>query len=77
MEIFKQSNDNFFKAAEALRKGIQFPELIFVAEDENAAPIILEGHLRMTAMMLEESLIPSEVKAIIGFSNNLPGWALF
>ncbi|MGB7957292.1 MAG: hypothetical protein WCF77_00405 [Minisyncoccia bacterium] len=77
LEIFKQSNDNFWKAAEVFKNGTQFPELIFVAENEKADPIILEGHLRMTAMMLEESSIPNEIEVIMGLSENLSQWALF
>jgi len=77
VEMFEQSNAHFLKAAEFFKKGDKFPDLIFVSENQNTDPIILEGHLRMTAMMLEEASILPETELVIGFSGHLSKWALF
>jgi hypothetical protein len=36
--------------------------------------VVLEGHLRLTAYLLADEFSPAEVRAIVGFSNNLTRW---
>lgn len=73
-EIFNVSNKNFLKAAEFLRGGGSFPEMVLVARNENSPLIVLEGHLRLTAYALAPEYIPETLTAIVGFSENLGQW---
>ncbi|MEW5805717.1 MAG: hypothetical protein AB1721_03290 [Patescibacteria group bacterium] len=75
--IFKQSNDRFFKAAEAIKRGRSFPRLIFLSRDENSPVVVLEGHVRLTAYMLAPERIPDPLEVIIGFSEKLDEWNLY
>ncbi len=72
--VFGQSNEPFIKAACAVERGIVFPEIIVVGKDQATGFVVLEGHLRLTAYLLAEEFSPEEVRAIVGFSNNLTRW---
>ena len=73
-EIFGVSNKNFLKAAEFLRNGGNFPEMVLVAKNEDSQLIVLEGHLRLTAYSLASDRIPKKLIAVVGFSENISNW---
>ncbi len=77
VEIFKQSNKNFFEAAESLKQGAVFPEPILVAKNEKTGLVVLEGHLRLTAYFMVPDFIPEQLEVIIGFSEGLEKWDLY
>ena len=68
-------NDGFIEAAEALGQGIEFPELILVRPDDSAPPVVLEGHLRLTAYALAPEHTPEDLLVIMGQDPKLVGWA--
>ena len=70
IEIFNKSNERFLNAAKSLIGGNKFPPMILVSKDKNSFIIVLEGHLRLTAYMLELKKTPSQIKAIIGYSKD-------
>lgn len=74
IEIFNVSNKYFYEVFEKLRKGFLFPEIILIAENEKSNPIILEGHVRLTAMLINSKYIPEKLEVIMGLSNNLCDW---
>jgi hypothetical protein len=74
---FDVANDNYFGVHEAIKEGKKLPYMIFVAKNENDALVVLEGHTRLTAYFLDPLLIPSELEAIVGFSEELPSWVLY
>lgn len=74
LEFYGESNEGFIKAAEHIKSGGTFPNIILVAKDEKSDLVILEGHLRMTAYFLSEEHIPSELEVIIGFSKAIDKW---
>lgn len=76
-EIFNQSNERFLSVAENIKNGIKFPRLIFLASDESASIVVIEGHLRLTAYMLVPNFIPKTLEVIIGFSKNATKWDLY
>lgn len=76
-EIFNQSNEGFLKAAEAIKKGTEFASLIFLASDEKASVVVLEGHVRLTAYMLVPEFVPKTLEVIIGYSKNIKKWDLY
>jgi hypothetical protein len=74
---FDESNDQFIQAAESLKTGKQFPTLILVGQDEESYLVVLEGHLRLTALTLAEENIPEKTKVIIGLSKQITNWDLY
>lgn len=73
-QVFGVSNQDFLDAAESLRKGNFFPELILVGLDETSKLVVLEGHLRLTAYALVPEYIPDPLEVIIGFSKDFSEW---
>ncbi|KKP69200.1 MAG: hypothetical protein UR66_C0001G0082 [Candidatus Moranbacteria bacterium GW2011_GWE1_35_17] len=76
-EIFNQSNERFLSVAEAIKNGVKFPRLIFLASDKDSSVVVLEGHLRLTAFLLEPEFIPKNLEVIVGFSKNASKWDLY
>ena len=68
VEIYGESTQGFLEVAQALRSGIQVPELILVSTAPDAVLTVYEGHLRLTAYLLAPAWIPAEVEVIIGFA---------
>jgi hypothetical protein len=58
--VFGQSNELFTKAARAVEKGIVFPEMMVIGNDEATGFVVLEGHLRLTAYLLSEKNSPEK-----------------
>ena len=75
--IFGESNQGFLDAAAALRQGETFPELILVAADVDARPVVLEGHLRLTAYGLVPDTLPPETTVLLGLSPRMMEWDLY
>lgn len=67
-EIYGQSNQAFLQAAQALRAGAQFPEMIMVGASPTSALTVYEGHLRLTAYLLAPECIPNQLEVIAGFA---------
>jgi hypothetical protein len=67
-EVFGVSNEGFLQAAQALREGAHFPELIVVAESPDSPLTVLEGHKRLTAYLLAPECLPEELPVIVGFA---------
>lgn len=73
-EVLGESNQPFFEVATEIESGKVFPEIILVAENEGATPVILEGHRRATAFALAKRK-PETIKAILGVSPGIKEWA--
>ncbi len=71
-EIFTVNNEGFLQAAQALREGAVFPDLILVGESPASVLTVYEGHLRLTAYLLAPEFIPETLEVIAGFA---PGCA--
>jgi hypothetical protein len=68
IEVFGVSNTGFIEAAEYISNGNKFDPIILVAPVENKGNmIVLEGHLRLTAMNLVIENIDS-ITALIGYA---------
>jgi hypothetical protein len=75
--IFGVANDGFWELAAAWAAGVRFPELILVGTAEGAPLVLLEGHARLTAYFLRPDEAPAELEVIVGWSPELPRWALY
>jgi hypothetical protein len=76
-EVFGVSNEQFHKAAEAIKRQESFPPLILVAPNPDSPLVVLEGHLRLTAYALAEGSMPAELEAYLGVSPDMAKWALY
>lgn len=74
IKIYGKSNDGFKKAAQYVKEGGKFPKLILVAKDKNSQLILLEGHLRATAMLWQEETITDKLEVFVGFSDKIEHW---
>ena len=72
--IFNQSNEGFIKAAEAVKQGVPFPEMILISKDKQSELVVLEGHQRITAYLLSSEYMPKELEVIIGYSKDMGQW---
>ncbi len=72
--IFGVSNDGFLRAADALRHGAVFPELILVRPAVERPMVVLEGHVRLTVYALVPESIPSDVTVLLGTSPDIIHW---
>jgi hypothetical protein len=67
-EIYSVSNQGFLRAAQALREGAHFLELIVVGVSPDAVLTVFEGHVRLTAYLLAPDCLPDELEVIAGFA---------
>jgi len=77
IEIFNQSNQNFWNAFEALKKGVKFPEPILIAKNFVSDLVVVEGHLRLTVYLLNPKYTPNEIEIIVGFSEDFQDWDMY
>jgi hypothetical protein len=56
---------------DAIRNGAHLPELI-TAQDNNGGLILIEGHSRATAYLMEPPA--GEVEAFVASSGSMAGW---
>lgn len=69
------SNEKYLSAAEALRGGKVFPEIVLVGEKEDGPYVALEGHLRLSTYGLMPDHIPQPFTAIVGVSPHMMQWS--
>ncbi|MEX0786905.1 MAG: hypothetical protein WD939_09730 [Dehalococcoidia bacterium] len=74
-ETFGQSNDAFWRGAEAVRNGVEFRPMILVSHD-GSRWVVIEGHLRLTSYVLADKL-PERVEVIAGRSARMEEWDLY
>ncbi|MDO9575805.1 MAG: hypothetical protein Q7J55_04695 [bacterium] len=77
VEIFRQSNQHFWNALDALKKGQKFPEPILVARNPDADFVVVDGHLRLTVYLLDPKYTPDEIEVVLGYSENFQNWDLY
>jgi hypothetical protein len=75
--VFGVSSDGLVYMANELRRGAQFPTLIFVAKDVDAYLVVMEGHVRLTAYLIAPEYIPSELEVIVGYCEQITEWGCY
>jgi hypothetical protein len=73
-EVFGQSHEKVLRMADAFRAGARFPTLILVGQHRASPLVILEGHMRLTAMLLAPEALPAELEVMVGFSEQMENW---
>lgn len=76
-EVFEVSNQEVLRMAEAFRSGAQFPTLILVGKNRESPLVVLEGHMRLTAMFLASECLPAELEVVVGFSEQIERWGCY
>ena len=76
-EVFGVSNQKVLQMAEAFRSGARFPTLILVGKNRESPLVLLEGHMRLTAMFLAPECLPVELEVMVGFSEQIERWGCY
>jgi hypothetical protein len=77
VEPFGVSNASFFTMAEHVAAGRVFAPLILAATHEAGGLVVVEGHGRLTAYVLELARLPDEIKVLVGSSAEVARWPLY
>src|SRR5579884_1756359 len=70
-EVFGVSHQEVLQMAAAFRSGARFPTLILVGKNRESPLVLLEGHMRLTAMLLAPECLPTELEVMVGFSEQI------
>jgi hypothetical protein len=76
-EAFGVSNQEVRQMAEVFRSGARFPTLILVGKNRESPLVVLEGHMRLTAMFLAPECLPAELEVMVGFSEQIENWGCY
>lgn len=68
---------NFNEVGEKVRDNGSFPRIIVVSRFEKTPLIVLEGHTRLTAYLLNIEHVPQCLEIFVGFSRKLNRWKYF
>jgi hypothetical protein len=72
--VFGVSSDRPLSMAQAVAAGARFPPLILVTTRPSGGLVVLEGHVRLTALMLCPGRLPPEMEVLVGSSPGMAGW---
>jgi hypothetical protein len=75
INVFGVPSEGFLDVARAFADGTEWPELIIVSAVAAGRNVVLEGHVRLTAMALAPDAIPAEVEVIRGVSPRMTEWS--
>ncbi len=76
-EVFGVSHQGVLQMAEAFRAGALFPTLILVGKNRVSPLVVLEGHMRLTAMFVASECLPAELEVVVGFSEQIERWGCY
>lgn len=76
-EVFGVSHQGVLQMAEAFRSGVRFPTLILVGKNRESPLVVLEGHMRLTALFLAPECLPAELEVMVGFSEQIENWGCY
>jgi hypothetical protein len=73
----KKSRNIYWSISKKIIAKERIPEMIIVSQSKRSKMVVLEGHARLTALMLSMKHVPDRLEVIIGFSTNIKGWRLY
>jgi hypothetical protein len=74
-EAFGVSNDGFLALASELACGARWPPLIVASTSSVGDDVLVEGHVRLTAMALAPEALPNEIETLRGVSPAMASWS--
>jgi hypothetical protein len=69
--------DDVHEIADALARGSLPPEIIVVGLPPARGLVVLEGHVRLSGLLLRPERLPSEVRVLLGTSLRIAEWACY
>jgi hypothetical protein len=69
--------DDVREIADALGRGSMPPEIIVVGLPPGRGLVVLEGHVRLTGLLLRPEQLPSEIRVLLGTSTRIGEWACY
>ena len=72
-----RSNDGFIALAKRLCAGESLGAPVLIAPTRADPPVILEGHTRVTAMLLRPECLPAPVELLIGYAAGVREWMYY
>ena len=69
--------DRFRQVREAIDRGAAIPEIILVSTHSQVQRVVLEGHARLTAYLLDHTKVPQQLAVILGSSDSMHQWAFY
>jgi hypothetical protein len=69
--------DEIREIADAVARGSMPPEIVVVGVPPGRGLVVLEGHVRLTGLLLRPKLLPSEVKVLLGTSRRIAEWSCY
>jgi hypothetical protein len=74
VHVFGMATDGFHDVARAFSAGPSWPELVIVSALEEGGDVVLEGHVRLTAMALAPAAVPEVTPVLRGVSPRMAEW---
>ena len=74
-QAFGVPNDGALALANDLAHGLRWPPLIVVSAHPEGGDVVLEGHVRLTAMALAAEALPNEIETLRGVSPGMTRWS--
>jgi hypothetical protein len=68
------TNETFKATAAAIQAGAILAAPILVTKNQSSVFVTMEGHMRLTAYLLDDDEIPEDLNVIIGFSDDIASW---
>ncbi len=75
--VYGESHEEVLRMGAAFRAGARFPTLIVVGKNRTSPLVLLEGHMRLTAMLLAPECLPAEFEVMVGFSEQIELWGCY
>ena len=69
--------DEIREIADAVARGSMPPEIVVIGVPPGRGLVVLEGHVRLTGLLLRPKLLPSEVKVLLGTSRRIAEWSCY
>jgi hypothetical protein len=63
--------------ADALTRGSLPPEIVVVGVPPGERLVVLEGHVRLTGLLLRPGRLPSELRVLLGTSARIANWGCY
>ncbi|MGM0885215.1 MAG: hypothetical protein ACQEXQ_29750 [Bacillota bacterium] len=77
LEVYDEANTYIQEIHNDYIKGKLFPKIICVSMNKDSRVVVLEGHSRLTAFLLNQKFVPEQLKVIIGFSEKMDQWDFY
>jgi hypothetical protein len=75
--VWDVPGDDVREIADAVAAGAMPPEIVVVGRPPGRGLVVLEGHVRLTGLLLRPERLPAEVKVLLGTSPRIGEWSCY